>query len=150
MSRSKSAFLGSLSSQAYMIISMLLSIVVTPLILKFLNKEEYGLYAVLFQIVSYLSMLDFGLGAAIARFLASNRGNDETSQLATNRVISTSFFTYSSLGVLVVIVSILFAPHVPKFLKITPHLTGMTSNIVLTMGILIGLQFPIHVFSSIF
>lgn len=150
MSRSKSALLGSISSQAYMIISMLLSIIITPLILKFLNKEEYGLYAVLFQFIGYLLMLDFGLGAAMARYLSSSRGEDESSQLATNRIISTSFFAFSSLGFLVIIITIFGAPYFPRFFDIEPNLVDVTSKIVLTMGLVIALQFPLHVFTSIF
>ena len=97
MSRTKSAFLGSISSHVFMILNMLISIVVTPLILKFLDNEEYGFYVILFQIIGYLSILDLGLGGALTRSLASNRGEDETSKLAINKIISTSFFTYSFL-----------------------------------------------------
>ena len=43
MSRAKSAFWGSVSSQVFMIITMLLTVVITPLVLKFLDKEEYGI-----------------------------------------------------------------------------------------------------------
>ena len=75
-----------------MIFNMLISIVVTPLILQFLNKEEYGFYVILFQIIGYLSILDLGLGGAITRSLASSRGEDEASKLTINKIVSTSFF----------------------------------------------------------
>jgi O-antigen/teichoic acid export membrane protein len=150
MSRTKSAFWGSVSSQMFMIISMLLSVVVTPLILKFLNKEEYGFYTILFQIIGYLSMLDFGLGSAITRSLAANRGEDKTSQTAINKIISTSFFTYSFLGAIVIIVGLFFTPYVPHFFKMADNLSDVAVSITLTLSIFVGIQFPIKVFNSIF
>ena len=150
MSRLKSAFWGSVSSQVFMVFSMLLGMVTTPFILKFLDKEEYGLSTILFQIVGYLSMFDFGLGSAVARYLATSRGEDEASQAAVNRIISTSFFTYSVLGILVIIAGISAAPFLPNFFDMDARLSDVAISIAFTLSIFIGLQFPLKVFSSIF
>ena len=133
-----------------MILNMLSSIVVTPLILKFLNKEEYGFYVILFQIIGYLSILDLGLGGAVTRSLASNRGDDESSKLAINKIISTSFFTYSFLGAIVIILGFCLAPFMPQYFKMQPALSAIAIPITLTLSIFIGLQFPLKVFGSIF
>ncbi|MDB5263106.1 MAG: hypothetical protein JWQ14_2387 [Adhaeribacter sp.] len=150
MSRLKSAFWGSVSSQLFMVFSMALGMVTTPYILKFLDKEEYGLSTILFQIVGYLSMFDFGLGSAVARYLATSRGEDEASQAAVNRIISTSFFTYLALGILVVITGITAAPYLPQFFEMSDRLSDVAVSIAFTLSIFIGLQFPLKVFSSIF
>jgi O-antigen/teichoic acid export membrane protein len=150
MSRVKSAFFGSLSSHVFMILNMLVSIVATPLILKFLDREEYGFYVILFQIIGYLSVLDLGLGGAITRSLASNRGEDEVSKLAINRIVSTSFFTYSFLGAVVIILGFCFAPIMPKYFAMHSALSAIAVPITLTLSIFIGLQFPLKVFGSIF
>src|SRR5215203_2757425 len=114
MSRLKSAFWGSVSSQAFMIISLALSMVTIPLFFKFLNKEEYGLYTVLFQVIGYLAIFDFGLGHAITRYLAANRDNEEGSEVAIDKVMSTSFYTYSALGLLTIVIGIMFSQYVPE------------------------------------
>jgi O-antigen/teichoic acid export membrane protein len=150
MSRARSAFLGSVSSHVFMIVNMVISIMVTPLILRFLDKEEYGFYVILFQIIGYLSILDFGLGGAITRSLAANRGTDETSKLAINKIISTSFFTYSFLGAVVVTLGFCFAPFMPRYFEMNSALSAISIPITLTLSIFIGLQFPLKVFSSIF
>jgi O-antigen/teichoic acid export membrane protein len=150
MSRFKSAFWGSVSSQVFMIIYMLLAMGTTPLILKYLNKEEYGLSTVIFQIIGYLSMFDFGLGSAVGRYLAATRGDDEEAQMAMNRVISTSFFSYGLLGVVVCFIGIGFSPFVPAFFQMDARLSNVAINIVFTMSIFMGLDFPIRVFYSIF
>lgn len=133
-----------------MVISMLLGMVTTPFILKFLDKEEYGLSTILFQIVGYLSMFDFGLGSAVARYLATSRGEDEASQTAVNRIISTSFFTYSVLGIIVIIAGVSFSPFLPQFFQMNSRLSDVAVSIAFTLSIFIGLQFPLKVFSSIF
>ncbi|KAA5548782.1 oligosaccharide flippase family protein [Adhaeribacter rhizoryzae] len=150
MSRVKSAFWGSVSSQLFMVISMLLGMVTTPFILKFLDKEEYGLSTILFQIVGYLSMFDFGLGSAVARYLATSRGEDEATQTSVNRIISTSFFTYSILGILVIVAGISLSPFLPQFFEMNARLSDVAVSIAFTLSIFIGLQFPLKVFSSIF
>jgi O-antigen/teichoic acid export membrane protein len=150
MSRVKSAFLGSISSHVFMIMNMLISILVTPVILKYLNKEEYGFYVILFQIIGYLSMLDFGLAGAITRSLASNRGEDQESKLAINKIISTSFFTYSFFGAIVIILGFCFAPFMPRYFQMESELAAIAIPITLTLSIFVGLQFPLKVFSSIF
>ncbi|WP_162303788.1 oligosaccharide flippase family protein [Paracnuella aquatica] len=133
-----------------MIISMLMAMITTPLVLKFLDKEEYGLSTILFQIVSYLSLLDFGLGAAVSRFLATTRGNDEDAQHNMNKIISTAFYIYTALGVLVLIIGLSFAPMIPRFFDMKPELHGVAVSIGYTLSIFIALQFPLKVFSSIF
>ncbi|MGV3588300.1 MAG: oligosaccharide flippase family protein, partial [Adhaeribacter sp.] len=150
MSRVKSAFWGSVSSQLFMVISMMLGMVTTPFILKFLDKEEYGLSTILFQIVGYLSMFDFGLGSAVARYLATSRGDDEATRTSVNRIISTSFFTYSVLGILVIVAGISFSPFLPQFFEMNARLSDVAISIAFTLSIFIGLQFPLKVFSSIF
>lgn len=129
---------------------MLISILVTPLILRFLNKEEYGFYTILFQIIGYLSILDFGLGGSITRSLAANRGDDHNSQLAINKIISTSFFTYSVLGIVVILLGFCVAPLMPKYFHMGSALSAIAIPITLTLSIFIGLQFPLKVFSGIF
>lgn len=150
MSRIKSAFLGSITSQLFMLLSMLLTMMVTPMVLKFLNKEEYGFYTILFQIVGYLSMLDFGLSGAVTRSLAANRGEDAEGQLAVNKIISTSFFIYALLGLLVVIVGMLFTPYVPEVFHMAESMKELAPAMMLTLSIFVGIQFPTKVFSSIF
>lgn len=150
MSRIKSAFWGSVSSQVFMMLSLLLSMITIPLFLKYLNKEEYGLYTTLFQVIGYLAIFDFGLGHAITRYLAANPGTDEGSELAINKVMSTSFFTYSLLGLLVMIIGAGFSQYIPEVFHTSKNLSRIAIAIFYTLSIFVGIQFPVKVFSSIF
>ncbi len=150
MSRAKAAFLGSISSQVFMIVNMLLGIVLTPLILKFLNKEEFGLSTVIFQLVGYINMLDFGLGNAMSRQLAAHRGDDEESKMMVNRIMSTCFFTYSVIGAFVILAGVSFSLFMPDFFHTQGNLSEVAIYITLSLSISVGIQFPLQAFFGIY
>lgn len=141
VSRSRSALLGTLSSQAFTIISMLVSIVSTPLMLRYLDKDAYGLSILFFQISNYLSTLDLGIGTAVIRQLAMHRGEDEHNVLMINRILSTGTIAAGVLGGVVAVVAYFFAPFVPGMYHLRPDLASAAVPIICWMGLFAGLQF---------
>ena len=57
----------------------LIPFVYTPIMLRLLGQSEYGLYSLANSVVGYLSLLSFGLGSTIVRYVAKYRaeGNKE-------------------------------------------------------------------------
>lgn len=53
-------------------ISNLISLIYTPLMLNILGQKEYGLYQLVFSVVSYLGLLSFGFHNA---YLRKNKRN---------------------------------------------------------------------------
>jgi O-antigen/teichoic acid export membrane protein len=149
VSRVKSIFLGSISSQVYGVLALLISMFTTPYILHVLNKEEYGLITIALQLVNYLSLFDFGLGAAVGRKLAIYRDESDESKATINKIISTAFITYSIIGALIIIIGISFSHKIPELFHMDPKLNNVSINIVLTLSIYLGLQFPIRALGSI-
>lgn len=141
ISRSRSALLGTISSQAYTIISMLVSIVSTPLMVKYLDKEAYGLSILFFQVIGYLGLFDFGIGAAVIHRLAMHRGDDEQNKLIVNKIMSTGTLVAGLLGLAVALVTLLLAPFIPKIYDLRPDLASAAVPIVMTLGLLVGTQF---------
>lgn len=73
----------------------------TPVMLKLLGKSEYGLYSLANSAVSYLSLLSFGFGSTILRYLAKYRAeNDKKSVQCT---FGFFLMLYSVLAILVMI-----------------------------------------------
>lgn len=76
--------IGAILSYISIVVTMLVTLVYTPLLIRMLGQSEYGLYALIVSFAGYLSILDMGLGNAIVRYIARNRalGNlDEESKL---------------------------------------------------------------------
>ena len=62
-------------SQAIQILS---GLVYTPIMLRILGQSEYGLYQLVYSVVSYLSLLSFGFTASYMRFYSRAKAkNDE-------------------------------------------------------------------------
>ena len=79
----------------------LIPIFYTPVMLRILGQSEYGLYSLANSIVGYLSLLTFGLGSTIVRYVAKYRaeGNKEEEE----KVIGLFILIYSVLAVFVLI-----------------------------------------------
>ena len=56
--------IGVVLSYITMFIHNIISILYTPIMLRLLGKSEYGLYQLVFSVVSYLGLLSFGFGSA--------------------------------------------------------------------------------------
>ncbi|WP_151087652.1 lipopolysaccharide biosynthesis protein [Hymenobacter baengnokdamensis] len=150
VSRSKAAFWGTISTQAYTIISMAVSIVSTPLMIRYLDKEAYGLSIIFYQIINYLSLFDFGLSTAVNRQLALHRADNEQNRLMLNRIISTAMVTGGVFGLITILGGCLFAPYLPGFYHLRPDLAAPAVPIVMTLSLVIAGQFMQRGLGSIF
>jgi O-antigen/teichoic acid export membrane protein len=141
VSRSKAAFWGAVSSQVFMVVSMLVSIVSTPLMVKYLDKDAYGLSILFFQIINYLSLFDFGLSTALNRNLALHRGDDDYNKSMVNKIMSTGIFTAMGFAVFVFLLGLICAPLLPSVYDLRPDLAAPAVPIVITLSLLVGGQF---------
>ena len=83
-----------------------------PVLIEELGLEKFGTLTLIWAIVGYTSILDFGLGRALTQLLAKNLGGDDTRQ---NRVIvSTALLSMTALGLLSAIIVWLLAPWFTK------------------------------------
>ena len=71
--------IGSIMTYINLIISTIIPLLYTPIMLRILGQAEYGLYSLSNSVISYLSLLNFGFGTAIIRFISKFRveGNHE-------------------------------------------------------------------------
>ncbi len=65
--------IGAVMSYLNMAIGSLIPMVYTPLMLQMLGQDEYGLYKLSSSVTSYLSLISFGIGSAIVRYLIKFR-----------------------------------------------------------------------------
>lgn len=127
----------------------LIPFVYTPIMLRLLGQSEYGLYSLANSVVGYLSLLSFGLGSTIVRYVAKYRaeGNKEQEE----KVIGLFIAMYSVLALLVLIGGWIISCNVePVFHR------GLTETEIEKIAILVrimafntAISFPISVFGSI-
>lgn len=64
-----------------MAISCLIPFLYTPIMLDMLGQAEYGLYSLANSVVGYLSLLSFGFGSTIIRYLSKYRAEKNQADL---------------------------------------------------------------------
>ena len=121
----------------------------TPIMLRLLGQSEYGLYSLANSVVGYLSLLSFGLGSTIVRYIAKYRAERNKEQ--EEKVIGLFIILYSILALLVLAGGWIISCNVePIFHR---GLTGTELDkitvLVRIMAFNTAISFPISVFGSI-
>ena len=96
---------GSIITYINLIISTIIPLLYTPIMLRILGQEEYGLYSLSNSVISYLTLLNFGFGTAIIRFISKFRveGDHEKIEGVTGLIL----FIYAIIAVVVCIIGFL-------------------------------------------
>ncbi len=110
---------------------------VTPIIIKVLGKNEFGLYSLVHSIIGYLALLSLGLGSAYVRFYF--RVRSQKNDYTVDNLNGMYFLSYVVMAVAVVIAGIgliIFSEHVfgPK-LTIQEHQTAKILLAILTFNL---------------
>ena len=130
-------------------LSTLIPFLYTPIMLDMLGQAEYGLYSLANSVVGYLSLLSFGFGTTIVRYLAKYRA--EENNQALERTYGFFLLLYSALAVLVLLGGVLLSGSVDAIFDrgLLPQEQEKTRILVLIMAFNTALSFPLSVFSSV-
>lgn len=64
---------GSMLSYLQLAVSMIISLIYTPVMLNILGKAEYGVYSIASSTISYLTILNLGFGSSYVRFYSQDK-----------------------------------------------------------------------------
>ena len=73
---------GVIISYAGQFVHILTGIIYTPIMLRLLGQSEYGLYQLVYSVVSYLSLLSLGFGSSYMRFYSREKAKDDEEGVA--------------------------------------------------------------------
>jgi O-antigen/teichoic acid export membrane protein len=147
LARSTYALRGIIGGYLTYAASFLAALLLTPLILRYLDPAAYGLWRTLSgSLLSYLTLLDFGLSAALIRFIAHHRSQEQPEQVS--RLASTALVLYIGLGLLALIVSGLLALFIGPVLQLPPELIVPGQVALLLVGLQIAAIFLLTVFTG--
>ena len=74
--------IGIIISYIGQMVQILTGLVYTPIMLRLLGKSEYGLYQLVYSVVSYLGLLSLGFGAAYMRFYSREKAKEDYKAIA--------------------------------------------------------------------
>ena len=73
---------GVILSYAGQFVKILVNLLYTPIMLRLLGQSEYGLYQLVFSVVSYLSLLSLGFSSSYMRFYSQFKAKDDGDSVA--------------------------------------------------------------------
>ena len=71
---------GAALNYVVIILNMMVGLLYTPYMLRMMGQSEYGLYSLVASVISYLTVLDLGLGNAIVRYTAKFRAEGKITE----------------------------------------------------------------------
>lgn len=96
---------GALLSYLSMGLGYLVSIIYTPIMLRLLGQNDYGLYNLVASVVSYLSVLNFGFSSTYIRYFSKYKVKEDRDNIA--KLNGMFFIIFSVIGLIAVIAGII-------------------------------------------
>jgi O-antigen/teichoic acid export membrane protein len=106
----------------FTVVTTLTALVTTPLLLGWLGKERFGAYRMINGWYGYLTLLDFGLGAALSPLLARALGKGEAKTL--ERTLATGMRAYLWLTLLILGVGLAMTPFIHFLIPVRLAIVG--------------------------
>ena len=140
---------GSILSYVNLLIGCIIPLLYTPVMLDILGQEEYGLYSLSNSVISYLGLLNFGMGSAVIRYITRYRAEGRMEDV--RRTMGLFLTIYSALAVLVCIGgAVLVCVSGTAFAKgLSAAEIERMKILLVIMTISTAISFPLGVFSSV-
>lgn len=122
-------------------------ILMPPFLLGRLGAEGYGIHNLIGDLGGYSSMLYFGLGAAILKYVAEHDARDSQAEL--NETVSTIFAVYLRLGALCLVIAAVLAYPLPWVFDVSPGLATAARARLVMMGAAIFAEFIGSVYGGV-
>lgn len=140
---------GALLSYVNLAISSLIPFFYTPVMLRMLGDSEYGLYSLSNSVISYLSLLSFGFGGTIVRYISMYRAKNEKENV--EKIFGFFLLLYCGIAIIVIASGIALSGQVEAIFHrgLTDIEIGKMRTLMLIMAFNSALSFPVSVFSSV-
>ncbi|WP_444659807.1 lipopolysaccharide biosynthesis protein [Caproiciproducens sp. R2] len=140
---------GVVLSYVTMAVQSIIAIAYTPVMLRLLGKSEYGVYNLVYSVVSYLGLLSFGFGSAYMRFYSRYRAKQEEENIA--RLNGMFLMIFSFIAVIALIAGAILAMNTEAVFSggLTEHEIQTAKILIELMVFNIAVSFPASVFDSI-
>jgi len=119
------------------------AVLLTPVLLSYLEKEQYGVWVAMGQGASILMLLDFGIADSIARFVSRNLAIEKHDE--NIRVFSTALVMFFAASFLILVLIVIISPFVPVLFKITDIYRSKAIAVFIITSLNIALIFPLRV-----
>lgn len=127
-------------------VNILVGIFLSPFILHRLGDAAFGIWVLIFSLTGFYGIFDFGIRSSIVRYVSkytATQDQDEVSGL-----INTAMFTYTCVGALSVVITLVGCIYVDRVFHVLPEFQSTARRLLLMVGISVALGFPLGVFGG--
>lgn len=135
------------SSWLGLLVNVATGIVISPYILHHLGDDAFGLWVLVFAITGYYGLFDFGIRSSVVRYVAKYSAVSDREHL--NKIINTSLFSYSCVGLVLLALTLLGSFFVDKIFHVPTAFLGTARILFLIVGGSLAVGFPFAVFTGI-
>lgn len=140
----KGAFLNYTS----IILTNVVGLLLTPFIIQKLGDAEFGLYTLIGAFVGYITILDFGLGNTVVRFVAKYRA--EKDREGEENFLATTLIIYGVISVCVVIIGAICYLNIEQIFKdsLTPDQIDSAKIMFAILIFTLAINLPANTFQA--
>lgn len=140
---------GAALNYVVIVLNMLVGLLYTPYMLRMMGQSEYGLYSLVASVISYLTVLDLGLGNAIVRYTAKFRTEGKTTE--QYEMFGMFLVLYVMIGGIAFVAGLGLYFHVDSLFGATMTLEELDKARIMMMFLIFNLAvtFPMSIFGSI-
>ena len=124
-----------------------IGLLILPFNLAHLGTTAYGLWMLAASVTVYFSILDFGYGGALVRFVAEYRARRDAKGL--NEILSTLFFVLVAVAAAAYAIAALIAFNLDLFFKLTPEQADTGRAILLIVAVNVALRMIFALYGSV-
>jgi O-antigen/teichoic acid export membrane protein len=126
------------------IVAAAISFALFPFVVKFVGKEIYGVYLIAMAITGYFGLLDFGVMAALTKYVSEYNGKKDRESV--NKIVNASFTFYVLIGITVSLLFFFFSLYFTKFFKILPSNIPIAKDLFIIAALSALLIWPLNTF----
>lgn len=130
-----------LSSGGSLVVNIAVGFFLSPFVLHHLGDDAFGLWILIFSLTGYYGIFDFGIRSSLIRYVSKFRATGDKDQLA--RLINTSLFVYTCLGLVLMVPTVLGSVYVDRFFHIPPAFLHDAKILFFMVGSCLALGFPL-------
>jgi O-antigen/teichoic acid export membrane protein len=119
---------GTLSTLFTRLFALTLTFFLTPLVVRSIGLEAYGLWAIVGAAVNYFALLDCGVGSSFVKYLAEFLERREHNRVRD--VMTFGCLFYLVIGLVVLPVVHLLGPHIVGYLRLDPQYRSAASELL--------------------
>jgi len=125
-----------------------ITILITPFIIKHVGREEFGIWALVGVISSYAQLSDFGITDSLIKFMAEYKAKNDHHQL--NRLVNTAFVVYIFMSIVFCAIFFFALPLIiTTILNIPPELVKKATYVFTIAIALFFVNMTMSVFGSL-